>query len=512
MSRRSMVRSHARDAERTRRRIARRTAIGTAFATGAGMFAAAGAQAVDFPVTSNANAGAGTLRDQIVAANGTAGPDTISFAPGVTGTIDLATEIDITAPLAINGPGSGTLRVTGTSNRIFDVGNIVAPDQAVSINGLTLAKGGVADGGAIRNSLNGANAAELTVSDSVLTGNVATDQGGAIYSDGGSLTISGTTLRGNSSADYGGALFVDSTDGDQPTELTIQNSTFSQNHSGDDGGAFYLAGVNARSLVTRTTVTGNTANEDGGGAVFGYGTGNSFLLTESTFSNNSAPEGAGGGFWVLGPAAASTIADTTVTGNLGDYGGGIAIYNDEDAPVNIVDSTIVGNESIDAGGGVYQYGADAANTTTISSSIVQGNEAGTTGPDLAQPPANTDVLSVGFSIIGTTAGATVTEAPAGSNKIGVDPQLGPLADNGGPTQTMLPALSCPAIDVGDRERPRPWISAGCRGPSIRTAFRTRPDPTAPTSARSSSRRWTPRSPTPSSPRSRSRSRRATRSS
>ena len=174
MTARSIVRAHEREQRRAERRrragsVGRRAAIGAVVATGVGALAASGAQAADFPVSNNSDAGAGSLRAAILAANGTAAPDTISFVPGLTGSIDLATEIPITAPLAINGPGAETLRVTG-SGRIFDVGNIAAPDQAVSISGLTLAKGSALGGGAIRNSLTGGQAAELTVSDSVLTG------------------------------------------------------------------------------------------------------------------------------------------------------------------------------------------------------------------------------------------------------------------------------------------------------------------------------------------------------
>ena len=54
----------------------------------------------------------------------------------------------------------------------------------------------------------------------------------------------------------------------------------------------------------------------------------------------------------------------------------------------------------------------------------------------------------GFSLIGTTGNATITDNPAGTNLIGVDPLLGPLADNGGPTRTQLLPLGSPALDAG----------------------------------------------------------------
>ncbi len=55
----------------------------------------------------------------------------------------------------------------------------------------------------------------------------------------------------------------------------------------------------------------------------------------------------------------------------------------------------------------------------------------------------------------------------GSNLLGVDPQLGPLGDNGGPTQTMAIAATSPAVNKGagvlttdQRGQPRPVAYPG----------------------------------------------------
>ena len=63
-------------------------------------------------------------------------------------------------------------------------------------------------------------------------------------------------------------------------------------------------------------------------------------------------------------------------------------------------------------------------------------------------PAATGAFNVGFSLIQNPAGATITESPPGSNITGVDAQLGPLANNGGPTQTHEPLFTSPVIDAG----------------------------------------------------------------
>ncbi len=65
--------------------------------------------------------------------------------------------------------------------------------------------------------------------------------------------------------------------------------------------------------------------------------------------------------------------------------------------------------------------------------------------DLSTPSTS---ITAGYSLIGTTDGANVVTSPAGTNLVGVNPQLGALQNNGGTTQTMLPATTSPAIDTG----------------------------------------------------------------
>jgi hypothetical protein len=74
--------------------------------------------------------------------------------------------------------------------------------------------------------------------------------------------------------------------------------------------------------------------------------------------------------------------------------------------------------------------------------------AGNTGGDFGLGSSASGDLTLGNVLIGDTTGVTYTADPAGSNIVGADPQLGALADNGGPTQTMLPAKSSPLVDAG----------------------------------------------------------------
>ncbi len=137
-------------------------------------------------------------------------------------------------------------------------------------------------------------------------------------------------------------------------------------------------------------------------------------LTNSTISNNSAHEGAG--IWNSG---ALRINNSTISANnvsSGDI--------DEDR----------------VGGGIANRGG----TVTLANTILAGNS--------AAEPATADCVgtltSAGYNLVGVTTGCTITGDMTG-NLIGVDPRLGPLEDNGGPTWTHALLAGSPAIDAGN---------------------------------------------------------------
>ncbi len=112
-------------------------------------------------------------------------------------------------------------------------------------------------------------------------------------------------------------------------------------------------------------------------------------------------------------------------------------------PIAIHNTTVAGNHSQAAtGGGLYIYYGDL----DVSNSIVSGNT-GNASPDDIQWMGYYDLtFDVNHSLVQTTAGLSYT---GGNNVTGVDPLLGPLADNGGPTQTHALLTGSPAIDAGD---------------------------------------------------------------
>src|SRR5262249_16097159 len=141
-------------------------------------------------------------------ANSTAGPDSIDFAPGVSGTIPLTGgQLSITDDLRIDGPGASQLAVSGNAaSRVF----AISSGTTVTLAGLTITAGLATDGAGIL------NAGNLTLSNVVLSANVAQGVasggnafGGGIYNNAGVVTINQSVLTGNQAvASDGGSVGV----------------------------------------------------------------------------------------------------------------------------------------------------------------------------------------------------------------------------------------------------------------------------------------------------------------
>lgn len=418
------VRSFRRSNARCRARAARRA---TALAIGSGALLATPAQAANFVVNSTGDAPANacdaacTLRDAVEAADANgAGSDEITFAPSVTGQITLtAGELDIDEAVSITGPGAGVLAVSGDANG-DDVA--AAPDSQiafivaspVTISGLTMTEGLGGLGGAVQ-LIGNLTLDHVTITDSRAESG---DHGGAVYFQG-ALTVANSTFSGNRSVlGSGGAI------GAGAGSLTVRDSSFTDNRALHHGGAIYVSSDTDDVLIAGSTI--------GGG--------------------NRADE-FGGGIYLKGPEwEQAVIRRSTISGNVASAGGGITSRDISSYGVRIEGSTIAGNYASYAGGGVYMRRL-SDEPIELSSSIVADNIAAFTGEgDLGErrytPPALQGHFTLSNSLVEVPGAATVVQAPVGSNILGVDPALGPLASNGGPTQTMLLGPSSPAIDAG----------------------------------------------------------------
>jgi len=274
--------------------------------------------------------------------------------------------------------------------------------------------------------------------------------------------LRGMTVTGGARAYGGGGIHngVDAT-------LALTNSTVSGNTADEDGGGIYNSGT---LTLTNSTVSGNTAaDEDGyGGGIYNSGTA---TLTNSTVSGNTANRQGGG----IRNAGTATLTNSTVSGNTALYYGG-GIFNGH-ATLTLMNSTVSGN-SAGLAGGFYNWG-----TLTLTNSTVSGNEPHGT-------IYNTDALTVTNTVFDgncyTETAGTITsngyniESPG--NTCGFDQptdltevtpaelNLGPLADNGGPTKThalepgspaidLIPEAGC-VVDTDQRGEPRP-AGDGC---------------------------------------------------
>jgi fibronectin-binding autotransporter adhesin len=236
-------RQRRRRTKRLRHRSAAPKIAAGATVGAAALAIAAPASAKTYTVTSLANGGAGSLRNAVSRANAHTGADTITFQPGFTGTIKLRTgELEVDDPLTIEGPGAPELTVSGTNrSRIFNF------EDAATVSGLTLTKGSADYGGAIE-----VGVGPVTVQESVVTGNAATQGGGGINVDSLSdVTVDASTVSDNQ-ASRGGGIRIS---GNGVSSLKVTDSTIADNMAASTGGGIENFGGTVN--LSSSTLAGN---------------------------------------------------------------------------------------------------------------------------------------------------------------------------------------------------------------------------------------------------------------
>jgi predicted outer membrane repeat protein len=369
----------------------------TLFALGA-----AETHAATLTVTSPLDDGSdGTLRHEIADAGS---GDTITFAGDYTITVGGAGgTLMIDKNLTIDGAGHAVTVSGGGVTEVFWV-NV---GTTTFLNHLTITGGSSPNGGGIQ------NRGTMTISNSTISGNQASAGagGGGGIANTGTLTVENSTFSGNSAFTSGGGI-------DNVGTLTVQNCTFSGNQAGFGGGIYTVAGT--------------------------------LTVQNCTFSGNSAPSGFGGGIYQS--PGTLTVQNCTFSGNSANAGGGI--YNDE-GMLTVHNSTFSGN-SANSGGGIY----NGAGILTVQNSTLSGNSSGPgvgggiyddAGPVhllntiIANSPTGGDYAGAGLIVNYNN----LIEDGSGSPFLSGDPNLGPLQDNGGPTQTMALLPGSPAIGQGN---------------------------------------------------------------
>ena len=232
-------------------------------------------------------------------------------------------------------------------------------------------------------------------------------------------------------------------------ELVVAKSVTIKNTSGEKitvsgGGLSRVFNINPTktAAIIGLTISGGDSATAGGG-VLNDGT---LTIVNSTLSGNSTDID-GGAISNSGPGVL-TLINTTISGNsAAGNGGGVVNLG---GTVTSVNSTISDNRadsdanSIGAGGGIHH----GSGTTTLHNTIVAGNfnEDGPT--DAADDISGTVNAASSFNLIGTGGAGGLTNG-VNNNQVGVaNAGLGPLADNGGLTQTHALLSTSPAVETG----------------------------------------------------------------
>lgn len=219
--------------------------------------------------------------------------------------------------------------------------------------------------------------------------------------------------------------------------VSLNGLTIADGFTPDNGGGILNTGM---LTLSDSALVNNAASVFGGGVYNDAGT---LTLDRTTLANNAAVSFGGG---VYNEEGNVTVQNSTLSGNsvAKAFGGGIHNHSGDIAVSN---STIVNNDAF-AYSGIYN---NAAGTTTVGNSIMAYNANGNCG---------SNVTSLGHNL--DSDGSCNLTAPGDLSS--VDPLLGPLQDNGGPTMTHAPLPDSPVInatnntpcpDVDQRGVPRP---------------------------------------------------------
>lgn len=392
----------------------------------------------NFRVTSLADSGVGTLRDALTTLNANPGEHHIYF--DVRGTITLQSALpDVTTNIDIWGPGASNLtieRSTAAGTPQFALFTNATMGNDLYMWDLTLRGGNNSGfGGAITNW----GCVELTRV--VVANNTAAAHGGAIYSGSGTMLELDRCTFSNNAGIYGGAVYSMGT-------TIIEDCVFTGNN-GFNGGAIYtfFGSLN----IDDTTFSNNLAHTTGAGGAI-YSSHGPMVVTDTTFANNVGQ--LGGAVFIAGFGGDSLDAkNCTFVGNSAHQGG--ALYNGYFSfQGTIVNSTFSGNYVDETGNGGAVWVGSGTGSTVFTNTIIAGNKRGT-GPTAT----NNDIEGLlsfpqlsAYNLIGDGSLSNLVNGVNG-NIVGtaaspINALLGPLQNNGGPTQTLALLAGSPALNTG----------------------------------------------------------------
>lgn len=357
------------------------------------------------------------------------------FAPAGTDGVQVSRS-SFNGNTALTGPGgaayvsAATRQVTIYFNDVVDntapandAGGMFVDGDSVSLFGGTF----------INNSAGGNHGALDVVSQTLDTqvravefrGNTAFSRGAGRITSGGAVEVRGTTVTDNTAEIIAGFEIT------AVTNVDITDSVFDGNVATFGTGALIVHDA------TSFNMTGSTVHANEGPTAAGVSIVDvtNSKIERSTVSANRTTSQLGGGIYLDGGGVDKLVVNSsTISGNTAAVGGAIASVG-VDVDVNY--STIVNNAATVSAGGIHMD--NAAIDLRLNHSILAENTA-------PSSPDTNESFHLDDSILGSGVGLVLTGERF---VVGVDPELGPLADNGGPTLTHLPQAGSPAIDGGN---------------------------------------------------------------
>lgn len=308
---------------------------------------------------------------------------------------DLAVVVDGATLRDNRAAGGGGAIATETGAITLNAGSLVEDNWVTSSGsgGAILAYPGEPDETAV-----------VSVTDSHLRGNTTPSNGGAIAAWDATVTVAGSLFEANaSSSNFGGAIHLDGGQG------TIDGSTFRDNSARANGGAVRVR--DGELAVTDSVASDNVAGNRGGG-LDSSGSDGELTVTNSTISGNRAEDGGGG----IAASTSGTVAldSVTVTANevTADGAEGAGLSADNSGAVTLVNSIVAGN---------LGPAAQCVAISGFGSFTSQGHNLDSDDSCELDDP---------------------DDVPEG------DADLGPLADNGGPTLTHALGADSDAREAG----------------------------------------------------------------
>ena len=288
-------------------------------------------------------------------------------------------------------------------------------------------------GGGMFNYALGASLTNVTVSANSAAGGAGIFDEGPLTVSGGSITAN---IAGSNGLGFGGGLLAEG--GADLTGVTVSGNKAAASLEGIGGGIASCGSLH----ITNSNITANSASLLGGGLIQESGsctnnsTGGGAVLTGDTISGNSATQDQGGGIYNF--AGALSMTNDTITGN-SSGGSGAGVF--DVGNLQMTNVTISSN-SVTSAAPNEAAGLDDESQASLQGVILAGDTVAGRNLECLAPPGN----------VFTTAGFNLS-SDASCNLTGTgdlqktNPHLGPLAHNGGPTETEAIGVSSPAASA-----------------------------------------------------------------